>query len=88
MIPILDLTPKSKYADGNPIYKFHTPFGSNRVWTLESKFATPEEAYNHGKQYAAEYERRYYPGGMAGVLGVTKVEDGYKAVYTTYYSNT
>jgi hypothetical protein len=55
---------------------------------LESKFATPEEAYNHGKQYAAEYERRYYPGGMAGVLGVTKVEDGYKAVYTTYYSNT
>lgn len=88
---IINLKPKGRYHDGKPIYDFHVPFSSGKITTLDLSFASPESAYDHGKDYVANYERKNFPGGMGCVIGV--VEEGentdfkYRAVVNTYYSN-
>jgi hypothetical protein len=85
---ILDLTPVGRYADGSYFYKFHNPFPSSGFTKLPENFNTPEEAFEHGKTYVANYERNTFPGGMGECLGVVNDNDSYQAVIATYYSNT
>lgn len=86
-IPVLDLAPKGRYADGTPWYSFHNPFSASTPRALSVCFDTPEKAYDEGRAHVATYEKHFFPGGMGAVLGVVQGEDGYRAVIVTYYSN-
>jgi hypothetical protein len=88
IVPILDITPVGRYADGSPIYRFHTSFPTRAVRAAGDICPTPEEAIEHGREIVQRYERADPYGNMGEVLGVTEVGDGYRPVINTYHSNT
>jgi hypothetical protein len=88
-IAVLDLTPAGRYYGGEPYYHFHTTLPAGGVRALpELATDDPEAAFLLGVAYAKEYERNRPMAGMAEVLGVTKVPEGYAPVVNTFYSNT
>lgn len=89
-IKVLDMKPIAYYGYKG-IYSFHNPFPYD-PFTLNSK-SSIEEAYEEGLLYAQKYEKDTFPSGMASCLGVCEHFDSagnssYKAVITSYYSNT
>jgi hypothetical protein len=86
---LLDLTPTGRYADGSPMYSFHTSFPSRGVRTEGGQWSDAEQAYEAGVRFVREYERRDPFGNMGEVLGVTEVSpEHFAAVVNTYHSNT
>ncbi len=98
VIPILDLTPIGRYADGSPRYRFSTSFPTSGVRAVGPAQPTPEHAYRVGKAILAAYEARDPLGNMGEVLGVVSVRtDGwaispegaaFRGVVNLYHSNT
>lgn len=87
---LLNMTPTGHYADGSPMYEFHTSFPSRRVRLLPKGSATPAEALAAAKTYVQNYERADPYGNMGEALGVAKKDgdDLYYGVVNTYHSNT
>lgn len=82
------MKPQGYYADKTPFYNFHNPF-PRQPTTLDKVHLSVEDAYKEGLDWANNYEKSKFPGGMACCLGVTPSpsNDGYNAVVSYYYSN-
>lgn len=88
IVPIVSLTPVSTYADGSPIYAFHTSFPSRGVRTIKPVFPTADEAYEAAKVQLKKWEAGDRYSRMGEVIGVVEAEGGYQAVINTYSSST
>jgi hypothetical protein len=86
---VLDMKPTSRYADGSPIFSFHTSFPSRGVRAIAQGDKDQEAAFKLGLDYVRKYEQADPYGNMGQCLGVTKQDDGlWHAVVNTYHSNT
>lgn len=87
---MLNMKPTGWYADGSPIYEFHTSFPSRNVRPMPEGHATPEKALAVAKTFVQNYERADPYGNMGEALGVAQKEgdDLYYGVVNTYHSNT
>lgn len=86
-IPILDMKPIARFADGSPVYAFSTSYPTRGVRVLEEGWDDPAVAYALGQSAVHEYTQRDLMGNMGEVLGVAKRDDGYHAVINLYHSN-
>ncbi len=85
--PILDMKPVAIDRYGEPHYSFSTSFPARGVRVVGDVQPDPTDAFAFGAEAVREYERRDPMGNMGQVCGVTRVDDGYRAVICLYHSN-
>lgn len=83
----VSLVPTDRYADGSPVYGFHTSFPTRGVRALPETHATKLAAQAAGLDHVSRYERDNWPGGMGQFIGVVASGGRWAPVVNTYYSN-
>lgn len=87
MVAILDMTRIDHPSERAPRYKFHTEFPASGVRVVGDTWDDPKVAAAIGASAVAEYRKQDPYGNMGCVLGVTRIDGGYRAVICLYHSN-